>query len=543
MQRNSKILLWLIISCFPHLIINAQSYKDNSIKYGGIEEKKIYNLYRKKDNPVCRLKINFFYPEACVNKITQDTLQSIFVGTFFGKEYATISPKKAIKLYSNSFLEEYKAFFEKSGMYTREVARAEQTGKDVKDFSSLYNFDKTMRNTIMFNKGNIISQVINVYEYRGGAHGASSTQGMVVDINTGREIKYNEIFLNDTEEAMSALLLSSLMSSRNYTSQEALIEAGFMPNVTISPTDNLIADEKGITFIYNLYELGAYILGIVEIFVPYSDLVIYMKSDSPLYQWGKNYLWGNPIQFKTVSLNKEYFSEGMKDLTGFTANIQFTFPTAYHDKNILQNLQRQFITNAFGDAFPSFSPDTVPAVVYENEREKYNHFIETHKELWADRPTAGLEKEQSAENYFSKDYSIQNDFYRNYDNLVSYVITTSLHDVENQKTIVQKGFVVNLKTGRNLLYDDIFVPDSQKELTRLLKQNLQKENNLQENHPDYQMEKIIPHNNFFVQKEGIIFIYNPGEIAPQEAGCIHIELPYAEIEPYLKPDSPWREEP
>jgi hypothetical protein len=540
MQRNKKILLCLVVACFYNLTIKAQIFRENSIRYEGLEEIKTYNLFNKKDNPVCRLKINFFYPEAYVNKAMQETLQSIFVRTFFGKEYASVAPKEAVKSYSRTFLEEYKDFFEKSGMYRQEVAKAEEMGKDVKDFSSLYEFEKTMRNTIMFNKGNIISQVVNIYEYRGGAHGASSTEGIVVDINTGKEIKYNEIFLNDTEEAISELLFSYLMSSRDYTNLEELIEDGFIPTEIIPPTDNLIADEKGITFIYNPYELGAYYLGIVEIFIPYSELVIYMKQDSPLFRWGQSYLWGNAVHFKTIFLNQEYFSEEIKDVAGFTANIQFIYPAAYHDKNILQSLQSQFIANAFGEAFLSFPPDTVPYVAYENGLEKYKRFVESHKELLANRPADDLEKEQSLWNYFTKDYNLQSNFHRNYGDLISYEVTSLLHDVDNQDTVTQKGFVVYLKTGRNLVFEDIFIPDSQKELALLLVQNLWKDNKLPENHPDYQTEKIVPHNNFFIHEKGITFIYNPGEIASQETGHIKIELSYAEIEPYIKPDSPWK---
>jgi hypothetical protein len=170
------------------------------------------------------------------------------------------------------------------GLYKVEVKTA-----DANDYASLYLFEKILRNTILFNSGNIISQVVNVYEYTGGAHGASSTLGMVLDLNTGKAITYEETFMEGTEEDVSQLLLTHLMRSRGYTDLEALSEAGFTFDV-IRPTNNFVADDKGMTFIYNPYTLGAYVLGVVEIFIPYSDLVPNMNAEGALFRWARNHI-------------------------------------------------------------------------------------------------------------------------------------------------------------------------------------------------------------------------------------------------------------
>ncbi|MDR0865873.1 MAG: DUF3298 and DUF4163 domain-containing protein [Candidatus Symbiothrix sp.] len=262
---------------------NAQPiYMSNKIKYTGIEELKTYNLYNKKDNPACNLRINFFYPEIENNKDLQERLQSLFISSFFGNEYAGFSPQKAVKSYSKTYVENYKNAFEQSG-YQEEIKQVKENGED------FYTFEKKMQNTILFNQGNLVSQVINIYENTGGAHGASSTKGMVIDINTGKKLEYEDVFQVEMEEAISELLLFELMSARNYPNREALAEDGFDFEV-IRPTGNFVADDKGVTFIYNPYELGAYILGIVEIAVPYSDLFLYVKPESTLYRWARNHI-------------------------------------------------------------------------------------------------------------------------------------------------------------------------------------------------------------------------------------------------------------
>jgi hypothetical protein len=490
MKTNACFFFLFMLFCFN--TVGQPIYKENTVRYAGIEEIKTYHLYNKKINPACHLKINFFYPEIYYDKSLEKKLQSLFSLHFFGKEYADFPLKEAVKIYANAYVEDYKDTFEKSEMYKKEVEEAQENGRDIREYAFFsYNQEKTMRNTILFNRGNIISQVVNVYEYTGGAHGASSTQGMVFDMNTGKKIDYEAVFHENTEEALSELLLSHLMSERKYTDKNALIEAGFDFNV-IDPTGNFVVDDKGMTFIYNPYELGAYVLGIVEIFVPYSDLIIYMKPESTLFRWAGNHHAGNPVKFETALLRNEI------------SDIQFTFPVAYFDKTVLQNLQKQFISNAFGETYLSLSPIDVPTAFYEKELNE-NEEIPDQK------------------------YMQKNTFFFNQNNLISYEIETYRHqEGDAHGMTIQKGFAVNLQTGKNMSYKDIFKPDTKKEISSLLVGKLLKKE-------DYEIENMIPHDNFYISEEGITFIYNAYEIAPYALGTIKITLHFTEIIHYLNP--------
>jgi hypothetical protein len=535
-----SILLFGFSFCFA---ANVPIYKENTVKYKGIEAIKTYNLYNKKGNPACRLKINFFYPESLSDKLLLNKLQSIFVNDFFGKEYEKYSPKEAVKTYSNVYLEEYKSMFETSELYKREIDHTVKKNEDIKDFAFLYTFTKTIRNTIMFNKGNIISQVINEYEYKGGAHGATSTKGMVIDMDTGQKLKYEEIFYNNTEDAVSALLFSYLMSSRNYTRNEELVAEGFYGGF-IHPTNNFIADDQGITFIYNPYELGTYVLGTVEIMVPYTDLAIYMKPNGILFRWAQNKIAGNRIKYETSELTKEYSASGMEDFPFFSADIQFTYPVAYFEKTILRNIQKQFITNAFGNTFADIPVQSVTAAFYESLLDNYKAFVDSNKELSAQILTEKDEdKAASLATCFIKDYTQKNTFFFNWDNLISYVIETSQYEEMNvRKTFTEKGFIVYLKTGNNLVYNDIFQPGFQKEISLLLVNKLLKDKGLvsvtQLTDNGYDVDNITPTDNFYINEEGMVFIYNFNKMETQESDIIKILLPYSEITQWIKPDSP-----
>jgi hypothetical protein len=286
-MRNYFVLL-IVLQLFI-VNLNAQSvYRKNVIQYTGIEEQKTYHLYNKKNNPNCHIKINFFYPDIYTNEVILDDVQTLFITNFFGDEYLDVLPKDAVKIYSNHFIEGYIDLFEKTGIYKKEIETAKLKGEDAADFDILYSSEKTIRNTILFNRGNIISQVINTYEYSGGAHGSSFTKGLVIDLNTGYQVTYDNVFDKNTTEKISELLFSALIRSRELSDRESLLDAGFDFDELL-PTSNFVADDKGITFIYNPYELGAYVLGIVEIFVSYEDIFPYMKRSSPLIRLIKIY--------------------------------------------------------------------------------------------------------------------------------------------------------------------------------------------------------------------------------------------------------------
>lgn len=542
MKKNKIVSFLLLLFCFSLISKSESIYRDNALKYIGIEELTQYNLYNKKENPSCNLKINFFYPLIYVDKKIQEELQTYFITSFFGQEYSDLIPKKAVEKYTKDYIEEYKQHFEKSGIYKAEQERAKEKGEDIKDYSSFYLFEKTMRNTIMFNRGNIISQVVNIYEYTGGAHGASSTKGLVYDITTGKNILYDEIFYDNTTEAVSALLLSHLMEERRYPNEDALIESGFN-SAQIPPSQNFVVNEKGMTFIYNPYELGAYVLGIVEIFVPYSDLVIYMKPESSLFRWGETYIRGNKVKYETSVLNKDYFAYDINQFPGFVADIQFSFPNAYYDQSVLNKLQERFVMNAFGEEYKSVKAKEVVNTFYEKTLTQYENYIlseDTRKFIEKELKEANKKDTVASFMTLGKEYIQRNIFYYNQNNLISYEVNIYSYDGGAHGLEVSSGYTVDIISARNLLYNDIFQLNTKDNVTTILLNKLLKESNYQSVdqlvYEGYIIKEITPKDNFYIDDEGITFIYTPYEIGPYSLGTTKIKLLYTEISNYLNTD-------
>ncbi len=102
---------------------------------------------------------------------------------------------------------------------------------------------------------------------------------------------------------------------------------------------------------------------------------------------------------------------------------------------------------------------------------------------------------------------------------------------------------IDLNELTTLSEEDLFVPNYFKPLTEKIVRNLMKKYNVTV--PDslisegfFEVEDIVPNNNFWLSNEGIHYSYNQYEIAPYAMGVIDVTIPYSELKDILKPNSP-----
>ena len=123
------------------------------------------------------------------------------------------------------------------------------------------------RGTVSGTHGNILSYTVTKYTYTGGAHGMTSETTLNFDTDNGSLIGETELFQDGYEERLSSLLSLHL--------PEALQEPGdtaMLFTRDIRPNGNFRVSETGLTYIYNQYEIGPYVLGAVEVTVPWEEL-------------------------------------------------------------------------------------------------------------------------------------------------------------------------------------------------------------------------------------------------------------------------------
>ena len=118
----------------------------------------------------------------------------------------------------------------------------------------------------------------------GGAHGVKDVWYTCVNLNNGSVITGDDLFIDDYESFLTPLILGKLVEIRKVESPKELEKEGFFDTSDIRPNNNFYLNEKGITYVYNPYEIAAYYIGTLEVFIPYEDITVILAPQSLIKQ-------------------------------------------------------------------------------------------------------------------------------------------------------------------------------------------------------------------------------------------------------------------
>ena len=136
--------------------------------------------------------------------------------------------------------------------------------------------------------GDFISYTVNFYNFTGGAHGMQSAKNHVIDLKTMNQLTLNDLFAEENYQHIANLIINEIAKSRGYSSATQLNEDGFFSIEEVMPTENFSINEKAITWTYNPYEIAVYAIGIVNVSLPWEEVIHYMRDDSPVSQLARS---------------------------------------------------------------------------------------------------------------------------------------------------------------------------------------------------------------------------------------------------------------
>ena len=261
------IILLLVISCDRKV-----KTLNNEISFDTIQFNQTHYLGNDTSKPSCNLKISFVYPKSYTDKNKLQSLQAVFTEKILSEKFANFSPKEAVDEYYVQFLKEFNNFTEDD--FTNE-------DEELKDESG-YAYYTELKNEILYNQNNFISFTVSSEIYEGGAHGSHSVYGYVIDLSTGEFLSEDAIAGNNYKKNLATILAQKIALANGLTDVSQLENIGYNNISDIAPNNNFTIDDKGITYYFNEYEIGAYFIGITKVFIPYAELKIYLSKDNPI---------------------------------------------------------------------------------------------------------------------------------------------------------------------------------------------------------------------------------------------------------------------
>ncbi|HBG40412.1 MAG TPA: hypothetical protein DDW85_03220 [Porphyromonadaceae bacterium] len=246
------------------------------------------------------------------------------------------------------------------------------------------------------------------------------------------------------------------------------------------------------------------------------------------------------IEFDTIRVEKRIpllEQENDTTLPYSDVSIGFVYPKKFRNPEDLARLQ-QIVKGTF------FNNQKYDSLSAEEAVDKYlADYTAEYRVLADDFYTDKTRLEGKTPSWYW--YYMNNDnriLFQN-DSLLSYAVEYSDYTGGAHGSFHVTYVNIDLNELTTLSEEDLFVPNYFKPLTEKIVRNLMKKYNVTV--PDslisegfFEVEDIVPNNNFWLSNEGIHYSYNQYEIAPYAMGVIDVTIPYSELKDILKPNSP-----
>lgn len=116
------------------------------------------------------------------------------------------------------------------------------------------------------------------YSYTGGAHGNWGSGFHVIDLSKKKELKPDDVFKPGYKTPLSAALAKSFRKKYNLPANEPL-DKQYLFAKSIAPNENFFLTNKGVVFNYTPYEIAAYAVGQITLFIPFEDVKTIINDD------------------------------------------------------------------------------------------------------------------------------------------------------------------------------------------------------------------------------------------------------------------------
>lgn len=176
--------------------------------------------------------------------------------------YDSLQMQQAVDSFANFYTKEYQKNM--APLYRED--RADETKR------AWYEYKYVIETDTKRGKDNCLIYIIDLDMYEGGAHGIRQQLAMNFDEKTGKQITYDDLFVQGYQYTLRELLLEELKKQTDTNTLDELHTKDYLLTMDIYAPQNFILGDDEITFIYNPYEIAPCDKGNTELTLSYSKL-------------------------------------------------------------------------------------------------------------------------------------------------------------------------------------------------------------------------------------------------------------------------------
>lgn len=215
--------------------------------------------------------------------------------------------------------------------------------------------------------------------------------------------------------------------------------------------------------------------------------------------------------------------------------LNVEIPVCYDDEKVLDSIRNTIVSNLFGLEYVKYDNDSLV--------KRFTTDLKTEYKL-TNGPILNEMDEKSLYSFNNEHvldgFSLLSDEFIYSYGINRYVFMGGAHGLN---TINYLNF--NLKTGKQITEHDLFMKNTTKKLTELIKKRIVEQSKEDESlepiksleKTDYWTDAIKPNGNFYITDESLNYVFNPYEIGPYYLGITEVRIPYDRLKSLLKPNS------
>ncbi|MCI6213705.1 DUF3298 and DUF4163 domain-containing protein [Bacteroides heparinolyticus] len=272
-QTVSLLVFLLATSGYFSSCNNTVNKNTGALEFDSIRVNETSHLFGDTAKPACNLIVRFTYAAKSSDIKLRDSLNNFLVSAFFGDKYINMKPEEAIKKYTEKYINDYRNDLEP--MYKKD----EQEQEEGMNLEGWYSFYRSVEGRVKNYFKHLLVYRIDYNEYTGGAHGIYMATFLNMDLHTLSPVRLDDLFANDYKEALTDLLWNQLMADNKVKTRQELEDIGYATTGELAPTENFYLTPQGITFYYNVYDIAPYVMGPIEITLPYEIMQHLLKDD------------------------------------------------------------------------------------------------------------------------------------------------------------------------------------------------------------------------------------------------------------------------
>ena len=215
--------------------------------------------------PICEgsdygfdMSMKIEWPKKARNRKVLESMQKGITGLLFGSDLKTIDIEYAMERYNAEAVSFY-------------ISENEEMAEDIEDdWGFMLNWSESIEGSFLPKYNGMVSYIRCIYGYSGGAHGMDAKTAVTFSLSTGEEVTESDLFIEGYENKLTEALRRNLLVS--IPDQSMLFET------EIFPGGDFYLTSEGITYIYQRYEVGPYVIGIVEVTVPWNEIKDILKA-------------------------------------------------------------------------------------------------------------------------------------------------------------------------------------------------------------------------------------------------------------------------